>query len=296
MRYTLHQARGWLFCALALLAANALAADDRGLFYRVERGTAVVHLLGSIHLASADLYPLRAALTDAYVDADALVVEVDIDTIDPQRLQRWINAHGMYPPGESLRDHLQPATWRRLQTYLQNQGLDAANFAQQKPGLLVTTLSMLQMKAAGLSPELGIDAFFLARAHRERKPIVELESLEQQLNLLSNLPNPDLLINQTLDEIVELPGLTDALFDAWKQGDADHLAELLLTDDLQQHPEYQPLFEQIYSARNHAMAQRIGHLLTAGGNHFVVVGAAHLVGEDGLVALLRQAGFTVEQR
>lgn len=296
MRYALHRARGWLFCALVLLAANALAADDRGLLYRVERGTAVVHLLGSIHLASADLYPLRAALTDAYVDADALVVEVDIGAIDPQRLQRWIKAHGMYPPGESLRDHLQPATWRRLQTYLQNQGLDAANFVQQKPGLLVTTLSMLQMKAAGLSPELGIDAFFLARAHRERKPIVELESLEQQLNLLSNLPNPDLLINQTLDEIAELPELTDTLFDAWKQGDADHLAELLLTDGLQQHPEYQPLFEQIYSARNRAMAQRIGRLLTAGGNHFVVVGAAHLVGEDGLVALLRQAGLTVEQR
>jgi uncharacterized protein YbaP (TraB family) len=280
---------------LSICAATVQAAGDRGLFYRVEHDGAVVYLLGSIHLAQADMYPLRAALTDAYAAADALVVEVDINAVDPQRMLAWVNTHGLYPPGESLRDHLQPATWRRLQNYLRSQGIDSALVARQKPGLLVTTLSAMRMTAGGLSAALGIDAFFLDRAHRERKPIVELESFEEQLTLLSELPNPDLLINQTLDEMAELQAITDRMLDAWRQGDAERLAALLAADDLQQHPEYRVLFEQIYTRRNHAMTARVRHFLAAGGNHFVVVGAAHLVGEDGIVALLRRAGFKVEQ-
>lgn len=280
---------------LTLWALAATAANDHGLFFELRHGDAVVHLLGSAHLAASDIYPLRDVIIDAYDAADVLVVEVDIRAVDPQRLEKWVSTYGLYSHGESLRDHLQPVTWQRLQAHLQSNGLNAAMLQRYKPGLLITTLSTLALQAGGLSPALGIDAFFLERAHREGRTIVELESLESQLDLLAGLPEPDLLINRTLDEIAQLPTLTDRLFDAWRRGDTERLAKVLLQDNLQKHPGYRQMYERIYTMRNHAMTQRIRDLMADGKRYFVVVGAAHLVGDDGIVALLREAGYRVDQ-
>lgn len=279
---------------LLLLFAPALfAADDRGLIYRVGGGD--LYLLGSVHMANADFYPLRADIEQAFARTDGLVVELNINAIDPQRVQAWVARNGIYPPGESLRDHLQPATWQRLQSYLQEHQLDPALFTRQKPAMLVVALSAAQMSSAGFSPALGIDQHFLGEAQAQHKAVVELETLEQQLDLLSDWPNPDLLINQTLDQAAQLAGVMDSLSDAWKRGDADALATFLLDGELRRHPEYQPLYERIYIARNRAMTARIRNFLHGGRHYFIVVGAAHLVGDQGIVALLRGAGIQVEQ-
>lgn len=282
----------WLCCLQFLSASTLWAADDRGLFYRVGN----VYLLGSVHMGKADFYPLRATITDAFNASDTLVVEVDVGAIEPVQLGNWITAHGTYPAGESLRDHLQPATWKRLETYLKNHHIDPALIAGQKPGLAITTLSVLQMQSIGFSSDLGIDGYFLQQARTRHKAIVELESLEQQLTLLSELPNADLLVNQTLDEADALPELMDGLIAAWKAGDAARLEQLLLRDSLREHPEYRPLFEQLYTRRNHAMTARIKTMLQSRQRCFVVVGAAHLLGSDGIVELLKKAGQRVEQQ
>jgi uncharacterized protein YbaP (TraB family) len=269
------------------------AAGDRGLIYRVGGGD--VYLLGSIHMATSDFYPLRAAIETAFAQADTLAVELNINAIDPVRLQSWIAQHGVYPPGETLRDHLRPETWRRLQDHLQQQHLDAGLIAHQKPGLVVIALSAAQLGGIGFSPALGIDAHFLDQAGAQHKNIVELESLEQQLTLLSTMPDADLLIGQAIDQASALNAAMDALCTAWKRGDADALANFLLNDDLRAHPEYRALFDRLYTQRNRAMAARIQEFLTSGKRYFVVVGAAHLIGAEGIVALLKRDGIAVEQ-
>ncbi len=284
-----------LFSLLLLPFALAVAAaeDDHGIIYRASQGTTSVVLLGSVHMASAEFYPLRAAITAAFDNASALVVEVDVDSIDPQRLSTWLATYGTYPPGETLRDHLQPATWARLQAYLQGQHMDASALNQQRPGLVAVTLSATQMNGVGFSAALGIDEHFLERARTLHKPVLELESLEQQLTLLSDLPNPDLLINQCLDEATELPALIDELSAAWKQGDAARLEKFLLADDLQKHPEYQPLFNKMVTERNIAMTTQVRKFLAEGQQVFIVVGAAHLIGAEGRVERLKRAGIAV---
>lgn len=281
----------WLCCLqVAFATPSASAAEDRGLIYRAGN----IYLLGSVHMGKSDFYPLRTAITEAFGQAGALVVEVDLNAVDQQRLQAWIAAHGVYPAGESLRDHVQPATWQRLSAYLSKHRVDVALIAAQKPGLAIATLSQLQMQDIGFSSQLGIDEYFLQQARAQRKPVQELETLEQQLTLLSEFPNPDLVINQTLDEADQLPEVMDAMIAAWKAGDSRGL-EKLLQEDMNQNPEYQPLFDKLYTQRNIAMTARIKTLLQSGKCYFVVVGAAHLLGRDGIVEKLRASGIEVRQ-
>jgi len=281
----------WSCCLQFALSPSVHAAADRGLFYRADN----IYLLGSVHMGKADFYPLREQITHAFDNADALVVEVDLNAVEPDHLSQWIAAHGIYPAGESLRDHLRPETWKRLEAYLKNQHIDPALINAQKPGLAITTLGVLQMQSIGYSSELGIDGYFLERAQERHKPVLELETLEQQLTLLSELPNADALVRQTLDEAEPLPELMEQLSGAWKAGDSARLEQLLLEDDLRQDPQYQPAFEQLYTQRNLAMTARIEQWRQSGKRYFVVVGAAHLLGEGGIVELLKKHGIKVEQ-
>jgi uncharacterized protein YbaP (TraB family) len=287
----------WLAALLALLlVAHARAANDRGLIFSAHRDRGQIVLLGSIHLGNAAVYPLREEITSAYRQADALVVELDIDRIAPARMAAWMTAHGMYPAGETLRDHVRPETWERLGNYLQRTGLAPELFQQYRPGILVNLLTMSRLTQGGLSTELGIDQFFLDAARTDGKPIVELETAEDQLAILVSMPNSDALINATLDELDNLDAASDALFAAWKRGDGAALEkEVNKAFDLND-PATADFFDRIFTRRNRAMVERIDALNRAGQQLFVVIGAGHLLGEHGVVALLKQRGYTVEQR
>lgn len=160
--------------ALLLVQASAFAANDRGLFYRAERDGREIYLLGSVHVSSGDLYPLRAATETAFAQAQVLAVELDITQVDPTRVAAWMAQHGVYPEGDSLRKHLRPETWQRLGAYLQQRGIDPQSVERQKPGLLVSSLSIQQLAAEGLHADLGIDQHFLAAANAANKPILAL--------------------------------------------------------------------------------------------------------------------------
>jgi uncharacterized protein YbaP (TraB family) len=285
-----------LWLAALLLVAHAEAANDRGLVFSARRGDAQIILLGSIHLGNAAVYPLRREILDAYRQADTLVVELDIDRVAPERMAAWMTAHGMYPAGETLRDHLQPDTWERLGAYLRQAGLAPELFQQYRPGILVNLLTMSQLTQGGLSTELGIDQFFLNTARKDGKPVVELETAEDQLAILVSMPNADAMINATLDELNHLDEASNALFDAWKRGDGIALEKEVNKAFNLGDPATAEFFERIFTQRNRAMSERIDAMSREGNQLFVVIGAGHLLGEHGVAALLEQRGYLVQQR
>ncbi len=281
--------RSWLLTGLLLVSGVVSAANDRLMAWEVETPGAKVWLLGSMHLARADIYPLRKELLEAFEQAEALVVEVDIGGEAQARIQARMLEMGTYPPGRSIRDELSAETWSLLETQIEQTGLPLFMMERFKPGLLVTTIATMQMMQLGLNPQYGIDQYFLNLA-RDRKPILELESVEQQLELLLGFPHSDLLVRQSLYQLHQLDELMEPLIDSWRRGDADGLARLVLEDELARHPEFRPLQERMFDQRNHAMTDRILSLQRQGGSYFVVVGAGHLVGKQGIVSLLRQRG------
>ena len=288
-------------CLLLALAQTgfqqtAHAANDRGLFYRAELDGVKIYLLGSIHLGDDSMYPLRREMETAFTQADTLVVELDVNHIDSAHVAEWMQQHGNYPQGETLRDHITPQTWQRLSSYLKAHNIDPTLVQQQKPGLLVNVLTMTQLANNGLSPSLGIDQHFLLNADKTKKPVRELETVEGQLSLLIEMPNGDRLINQTLDEIKDLKTEADDLFGAWKKGDTAQLEPMVMKELMGDDDESRAFFARIYTQRNHEMTTHIVEFSKTDKTLFVVVGAAHLLGDEGIVALLKKNGFKVEQQ
>ena len=275
---------GLLFIALPLQAAG-----DRLLFWRVDTGRAEVYLLGSMHLASADIYPLRKEITGAFERADALAVELDIDGANQLELQQRIIERGTYPAGETIRDHISAQSWQGLKSRLETSGLPPMLMEQLKPGLVLSTLSTIEMMKLGLSTELGIDRHFLEQA-RGRKTIIELETIDQQLDVLLDFPQPDLLVKQSLLQFDDLERMMTELVDNWKRGDAAGLQKLVIDDELEQHPEFAAIHRRMFDDRNLLMTDKIVAMQQRGGVYFVVVGAGHLVGDRGIVTLLENRG------
>ena len=118
-----------------------------------------------------------------------------------------------------------------------------------------------------------------------------METAEQQLELLLGFSNGDLLMEQTLRQLDEIDLGIQAIYEAWKAGDTARLNRLLLEDDLATEPRFQALYEAMFDRRNYAMTDQIGAYLHGSESYFVVVGAGHLVGPKGIIALLEQRGF-----
>lgn len=276
-----------------LISCNALAAEDRGLLWRVESPTATVYLLGSIHFADKSFYPLRKDIEQAFLQADNLVVEVDMNADRIEQIRSLIQAEGHYPEGETIRDHISVNTYTSLQTQLEKLSIPYALVEQQKPGILMMTLTSVQMMKMGFAPEQGIDAYFLRRAQALHKPVLELESVSQQMQLMLGMSDGDLLLQESLTGLGQVEESMRALVASWKQGDAVKMNQLVFDDVLKQHPEYQSIYQALFFKRNIAMAEKIQQYLTTQENYFVVVGAGHMIGEQGIAAILNNAGHAV---
>jgi len=288
------QGRWVVFLLAVVLAAGPQNVFARSFLWSVSSPAATVFLLGSIHLAKPDLYPLAPEIEQAFEHADKLVVEANLSAAGPD-FQLTILQDGLYPGDETIADHVDPETLTLLKNYLAKNELPFESMAKMRPGMLLLTLTSLKMMSLGYSPELGIDVHFIRKARQQNKPILELESLQQQLALVLGFDNDDLLLKHTLYSLDQMGASVEELFTAWKTGNAARINALMREDVLTDHPEFKPVMKRMITDRNIAMAARISEFLQAGGRYFVVVGAGHLVGSDGILALLRQQGFSIRQ-
>ncbi len=282
-------------CYLLGCATLATANQDKAFFWEVTSQDNTLYLLGSIHFARADFYPLRDAIEAAFTESERLAVEVDITAVDPAKLQGLLLAMGTYPPPDSIANHIDPATLEKLRRYLAANNLPFEAFANQKPGLVSITLATLELNKQGLSATQGVDLYFLLRAAGQKK-IVEMETIEEQLTVVLNLENPAQMLEQSLAELEDYSLLVAQLLESWRLGDSAALAELMIHKPLREYPAAKSSFDKLFTERNIKMAEKIKDYLASGRSHFVVVGAGHLVGKAGIVQLLRDAGYRVTQR
>ncbi len=251
------------------------------------------YLLGSVHLANSEMYPLDPVIEDAYEQAQTLIVEVDTTAVSPQELGQLMVSNAALPEGQTLEQKLSPETWDRLREALRGTPIPIEGLARFKPWFVAITLIVMQFEQAGYKSELGIDHYFLSK---KDKPVGQLENAEFQINLFNGFS--DELQELMLLDALEDPEAAFAKFKdmvaAWQAGDTAAMEELVY-GELRDHPEFRPLYEKLYVARNYQMIDRIEDLHQQHDRIFVVVGAAHLVGEEGLVALFKNRGYTIRQ-
>jgi len=288
----------WWVWLLWLAAACAQAADaPRGLLWEVRSDRGTVFLLGTIHVGNAGLYPLPPAVEEAYRASRRLAVEADVSNADAAAAAR----NAIYAPPDALDRHLPATLYGDVTEVARDLGVPLDLARRMKPPMLAMALTLIEVSRIGMEPRFGIDLHFSQRARADGKEIVELESVAQQVALLDALPADTqvAMLDQTLRGIRSgsLARDMDALIDAWKRGDAERIDEIA-TQDLRAMPaaSADALQRALYDDRNRAMAEKVAALLTRPEVTLVAVGAGHMTGPAGLVALLKARGFSVRRR
>ncbi len=273
----------------------AVNQNNRHFLWKATSKVNTIHLFGSIHFGSTEMYPLPEAASQAYESSDALIVEVNLNEADPRATALTLMQSGSYPEGETVQADLSPEIWEKLTKVAKKQRLDLLKLQSQKPWLISLTLNTLAIQKSGFSPEFGIDRYFINGAEG-KKPILELETAQQQMVLLSTFPTVEQnrLLKETLDQLDQATSYFRSMLEAWQTGDTARLRDLTQSE-IASDPDARKLYDVFFARRNHAMTDKIVEFSRSGENYFIVVGAGHLVGEQGIIELLRGRGYELTQ-
>jgi uncharacterized protein YbaP (TraB family) len=287
------------FVTAVLVVAGVLAAAlgaqpaPRSFAWKASSPRGTLYLVGSVHLLTRDYYPLSPALENAFSQSALLVEEMNLGDALAPAAQMQALTRGLLPGNETVDGVLSPTTYARVGARAAALGIPVEPLRRFKPWMLALTLVELEWQKAGFDQAYGLDRHFYDRATADGKAIEGLETLDEQLSLFDGLTRDeqDHLLAESLDDAdAELSSVT-SLADAWKRGDLPSVERLVLAD-MKDDPE---LYRRLLVDRNRAWLSRLQALASRPARAFVVVGAAHLVGPDGLLAMLRAAGYSLQQ-
>jgi len=288
-------------CALLLLAcATVPPPTETGQLFlwevaRSDGSGGRAHVMGSVHL-SDDEIAFDPAVEQALSSAETLVLEVAPEELDPARMSELTAKAGFFEDDRTLESVLAPETWQILMGRLERDHLAPDVFLQMEPWLVGITLQLADFAQRGFDPDRGVEMALARSAEADGKSVVGLETAGAQIAALDSLPlaTQELMLRSVLevDDAGE-EGLL-LLLDAWRKGDATRI-EAEVFAGLGEDPDLVPFFEAIYFERNRQMASGIARLVDGGGLSFVAVGAAHVVGERGVPALLASRGYAVRR-
>jgi uncharacterized protein YbaP (TraB family) len=296
-RLAIRLALTWAAVLLAGTAVVPAQAAEPVFLWQVASETATVTLVGSIHVGQEEFYPLPDVFEESFAGADALAVEVDIT--NPENVQKSMTLmmeQGMLPEGETLMSRLGEDLWNRLVEFAGERGTPLAMYSRFKPGIVAMILVMEEYQRVGFDPELGVDQHFLKAARAQGKEVRELETIEDQMELFFMIDDEldDVLMAEMLDQMADIETMTGEMVDLWQKGDAAGLDSLLL-EQMGDDPAMEKFYRRLLDDRNVAMAEKIDAWLGEDADVFVVVGAGHFAGEMGIINLLEQKGWKVEQ-
>jgi uncharacterized protein len=287
----------WAFYLIGLFlgacsTTNQLV-ESKATLWKVKGDHNTMYLLGSVHVLSKQTYPLKPALERAFDDANQVVFEIDLTQFTPNSFRQEFRRTALYPSGQSLSKKLSPGTIQLLKNILSHYGLTLNEVERFKPWFLAEWLSSRTLKMAGFSDQLGVDLYFYHKAKIAGKRVLGLETLRDQAQIFDrfNDDENELYLVSTISGLPAYAVMVRRLVDAWKEGDV-HLLDQLLNQDKRSDP---TTHEVLFSRRNSKWMPEIERFAHESGNFLIIVGAGHLVGDDGVVAQLKRAGYSVQQ-
>jgi uncharacterized protein len=283
-----------VFVSFVIFAPEALSQSQKSFLWRVQSKTNTVYVLGSIHFLKKEFYPLNQKIENAFDQSDFLVVEANVNDITKIDIQKLVDS-ALYLDLETLEKHVSTETYELIKKESGRLGLPLEMINRQKPWFLALVLESLELLKLGFDPNYGIDKYFLSKAEGKKK-ILELESLDYQISLLSNLSDKDqeLFLLYTLRDLNILEQELGRLTQAWISGDTKSM-ESILTRGISEDKGLSSIFEKLIYERNKKMVSKIEDFLRTKEIYFVIVGAGHLVGDRGIIEILKGKGYIVEQ-
>ena len=265
------------------------------LLWKVADGDNSLWLLGAFHLLKEGDYPLSPDIARAFFEAEKLVFELAPEELDGPETQARFMAAARFSDGRQLEDVLPQVTREKLARLLARQGGSIEQLAEYQPWFVNLSLVLGLAHSLGYQPDLGVDRFLMMQAARAGKPVGGLETLDVQLAALAGAPIEEQLraLDEYLAEPEQMRLRLDELHQAWRDGDLERLERLTRLEMLHSTPE---TYRIVNVERNDAWLERLDAMLRHDrGDALVVVGALHLLGEDGLVERLAGLGYEVER-
>ncbi len=271
---------------LLLVAGTAQAENENALLWRIETPQGgISHLFGTIHSEDPRVLELPTEVIQALASAHTLVLEVDLGRERAADMGRAM----LLPPEKNLQSLIGDKLYRQSVTAMADHGYTEAVVNRLQPWAIVLTLNMPKAETG-----LFLDYFLYLQALKQGMTVLGLEEMHEQLSVFTSLSLDEqiTLLRDTLHELDALPQLFEQLTDAYLQRDLQALAEMTEKSSVQGSDTalQQRLMATLVDVRNQRMARRLLPMLEEGGV-FVAIGAMHLPGESGLLALLQQRGL-----
>lgn len=281
------------FFTIITLCCLPTFATANSSVWKVSKNNDHIYIGGTIHVLPEDEFPLPNEFLKAYKNSQQIVLEAKLPDPSDLAAQQAMITQMSYNNGDNLQKKITPETFKLLTNYFATIGSDVNQFTSFKPGFVISIMALIELQKADITGE-GVDAFFEEQATKDNKPIDYLETAEMQFTMLSRLGEGyedefilgNLELNSSFAEFFQLT------LDAWKIGDAQRLESLINVAALESD---EKSYDALFSNRNKNWVPKIEAMFTNKHKEFVLVGAGHLFGKDGLLELLKNKGYTVEQ-
>lgn len=277
--------------------AYAKGMDAKGAFWQVSDEDNTIYLLGSIHATDGSVYPMSKAILDGFADAEFLVVEANI-LAPNQEETAYMQQKMMYTDGTTIDKVLSKEVYDKYVAVMQSAGLQPEVYNILKPWAAASVAMAVNMYSSSIESSMGIDVYFLNLAYMNAKSIVEMEGIKFQTDMFESF-TPELqeaYLTGILEGGTESNESLLKMMQSWKTGDVKTLEDIVFGQEAQNEIEKE-FNEKLFDIRNANMVLKCQEMLTKDteNDYFVVVGAGHMVNDNGIVEELIKLGYTVEQ-
>ncbi|MCK6262625.1 TraB/GumN family protein [Vibrio sp. ZSDE26] len=274
-----------LLASIYLTLFSSLASSEP-IYWSAKKGNLELMVLGSIHVGNESMYPLPFEITEFLEKSDGLILETDTR-----------KTHDIKYPSyqHTVKDVVSDTQINQLVLIAKELNIAESTLFSLPPWSASLAIQMGKLNLLGYEPSQGVDHKLLYEAVLNEIPVIGLEPLQFQIDLIASLPNDgeDLLF-AALDEYHQNEEMTKCLVETWKAGDSEKLLEFGINSEISDD------FVQLFiTQRNEDWANKLNSdefIESNKGRYLVVVGALHLVGKNNLIDGLHERGFAMEKR
>ncbi len=261
--------------------------------WKISKGDNFLFLGGTIHVLRPSDFPLPQEFNHVYENSHELVFETDMAVLNSPAFGQKLMSAMSYSDGKTLKSELSPEVYAKVTQRLTSKGIPASALDRFKPGMVSIMLTQFEMLEFDMAAE-GVDIFYSNRATKDNKKMHGLESTDQQLSFLSGLgdDDPDALILNTLNEMHEMKTMITTMISSWREGDEKKLEKFIIREMEEKYP---TIYKELLVDRNNNWFPAITEFIKSEPVEMILVGAGHLVGDEGLLNMLRDKGYSVTQ-
>ena len=281
-----------LFLILSMVSVLMNVCLAQSSVWKLEGKGNTVYIGGTMHLLSAEDYPLPPEFDTAYARSEVLVFEADIKKMEEPAMMQKVMMMAMYQDDRTLESELSEEAYQLLESECAQLDISLANFSKFKPGMVMLIYAVKKMQLSGLSED-GVDQYYYSLANADQKDVLFLESIESQLELMfgDDEEDYDQAIRQFFDDQKKMDRVGDDIKESWRKGKG----KLFIRMQKEMKKEYPDIYKKILTDRNVNWISEIDSYLDSEKVEFVMVGALHLPGPEGVLELLKDKGYKLSQ-